>query len=366
MASRVLYSAAQVYNRVINSKIGGEGTTYLINRGIDPQMVNVFTLGTTPPKNMFIRAMLKESNEYVYSTKDLIDAGLIYNNGDGLKETFQNSIILPVHNSYGQVHTITSRYIDDNPKKYNNIHSIPINKFYGEHQIRNRNMYPTKKGMPQNYVIICEGQFDTIIATQNGYFSLGLLGANSFKEGMLETIAIFDSIILALDNDAPGSSAQEEVGGYIKHAFSWKDLYSLRLPKGIKDLNEFYLKSPDFCLEDRITELKVKPKKMKKSIFIQDPIKLNTFEERINNLDLKKIIERAALTKNKHIKWKPQGEFNLITNCVFRSHKDLVSSFVLYTKTNSFYCFGCGKGGKASQFLHHFYKDEDYDENLRA
>lgn len=42
------------------------------------------------------------------------------------------------------------------------------------------------------------------------------------------------------------------------------------------------------------------------------------------------------------------------SNCPFPSHSDNTPSFVVYPETNSFYCFGCGKGGSVVQFIMYF------------
>ena len=41
--------------------------------------------------------------------------------------------------------------------------------------------------------------------------------------------------------------------------------------------------------------------------------------------------------------------------CVFPDHKEKTWSFRVYQKTNSFFCFGCHRGGKSVQFLQYFY-----------
>lgn len=44
------------------------------------------------------------------------------------------------------------------------------------------------------------------------------------------------------------------------------------------------------------------------------------------------------------------------TNCPFPDHQDDSPSFILYPNTNSFYCFGCQRGGDVAQFLIHYHK----------
>lgn len=39
-----------------------------------------------------------------------------------------------------------------------------------------------------------------------------------------------------------------------------------------------------------------------------------------------------------------------IATCPFPDHQDNTPSFVMYTETNSYFCFGCRKSGTASWF----------------
>jgi len=54
--------------------------------------------------------------------------------------------------------------------------------------------------------------------------------------------------------------------------------------------------------------------------------------------------------------------------CPFPEHKDLRPSFTIYKKTNSYYCFGCNRGGNAINFIKDFYgvSKKEALERLRA
>lgn len=42
------------------------------------------------------------------------------------------------------------------------------------------------------------------------------------------------------------------------------------------------------------------------------------------------------------------------SNCVFSDHEDNTPSFIVYPETNSFYCFGCQRGGDPIQFVAYY------------
>jgi len=69
-------------------------------------------------------------------------------------------------------------------------------------------------------------------------------------------------------------------------------------------------------------------------------------EEMINGVDLVDYFsnnENLPLTQHSPNLYK--------AHCPFSDHDDLNESFVIYEDTNSFFCFGCKKGGKIFQWL---------------
>lgn len=57
--------------------------------------------------------------------------------------------------------------------------------------------------------------------------------------------------------------------------------------------------------------------------------------------------------RNYQIKLVSSGD-KFVANCPFRDHSDNTPSFVLYPSTDSFYCWGCHRGGDVVQFLIHY------------
>lgn len=62
------------------------------------------------------------------------------------------------------------------------------------------------------------------------------------------------------------------------------------------------------------------------------------------NIDMVAIYEKAI---DSRVKQTPGG---FIAVCPFPDHDDSTPSFVMYPDTQSYFCFGCNRSGKASWF----------------
>ena len=74
---------------------------------------------------------------------------------------------------------------------------------------------------------------------------------------------------------------------------------------------------------------------------------MNKYQD-ANEKDIVEIITKAFPT----LEFKKSGD-RLVANCPFWDHQDDTPSFTIYIKTNSFYCFGCGRGGGPIEFIKH-------------
>lgn len=56
--------------------------------------------------------------------------------------------------------------------------------------------------------------------------------------------------------------------------------------------------------------------------------------------------------------WQKMGASRWARRCVFRDHEDRTPSFVVYLETNSFFCFGCLRGGDVIELARHAWEYE--------
>ncbi len=169
----------------------------------------------------------KELQKY-YDTKDLVKAGLFADYGNGLYFNFKDYPVGIPYIQGGEVVYIKARALNGNKNpKYMQVKGLSLPLF-------NRDVLVNKGEV----VYICEGEFDTIIATQNGYLAVGVVGVNGLKDSFIDDLLGFE-VVLALDNDDIGNTAIKTLATKLVNR-GVRVLGQIDLPKGINDLTDFF------------------------------------------------------------------------------------------------------------------------------
>lgn len=85
-------------------------------------------------------------------------------------------------------------------------------------------------------ILLLEGEFDTIIASQFGYPAIGIPGVSSFPEKQIELLQNLDVCIL-FDNDDPGKKTAIKVAQILTETA--RSIKKWKLPQSYKDLTEY-------------------------------------------------------------------------------------------------------------------------------
>lgn len=351
--SSILKDAAIVFSSLLRADFVAQ--EYLKGRGIQGKTASFFSLGATGNRGDFHRIMTKECG---YSNEELEASGLMRFNGEP-QEIFYNSVVIPIRNSEGLVVNLSSRKYDKSKMKYINLPQRPLLDFFGAELVGNRYSYTKYKELGE-YVVIAEGQFDTIILQQKGFPAMGIMGVNNIRESMFKHFEWFDTVVLCFDNDDPGDKATNQMASFIKKEYPSMRLFRSNLGK-YNDANDFFLDGND-------------PSDFNKTLTAMVNIKPKSIKTKINR-------ERGSCTSKevKTVKDVPIADFldslipkikwikvdNLLkTECPFKDHNDSVASFTIYTKNNSFYCWGCGRGGDVISFCNDFF-DIKFKESVK-
>jgi len=236
---------SEIYEALaLTCELDKEATDYLTGdkRGLNIETANMF--------GVFAIGDYAKTNKYLkdnFDIKALKEAG-IFNEKDNLI-FYKHKIVIPFY--YGnKIVFLHARNIDGTHPKYLNLIDIPKPIFNLErltHLDKDAKVY------------ICEGVFDAMRLTQEGYNAVAILGVTDFKPDDIETFKPF-KVVLALDNDEAGREMTQQIAKMF--LLNGKAVSIKELPEGIKDITDFFLQGKgDFKdLPETAVEVKGLPK----------------------------------------------------------------------------------------------------------
>lgn len=342
--SDILKDAAIVYGSLLRADFKAQ--EYLKGRGVKGHTAMHFLLGATGNPGDLYRVMSKELG---YPDEVLESSGLMRFNGEP-QEVFYNSVIIPIKDARGRVVNLSSRKYDGNKMKYVNMPNMPLLDFFGVEVVADRYRYTDYKEFGK-YIVLAEGQFDTIILQQFGYPTMGIMGVHNIRAGMFKHFEWFDSVIICFDNDAPGLKATEDMASYIKKYYPGMKIYKAGLGD-YNDANDFFL-AGNGCKEFNksvAAMINIKPKPLKAKKAQQQTTRSSSDIQELKDIKLEDFLKSII----PGIQWNRRDTL-LKTECPFKDHKDSVASFTIYRENNTYYCWGCGRGGDIINFCNHFF-----------
>lgn len=222
--------AARAFHRWLYQPEGGQGLSYLQNRGLSRQTLTRFGLGFAPNRwDGLIQELAKEG----YDKRDLLDAGLAVSNKDGrIYDRFRNRVMFPIIDVRGDVIGFGGRVMDGaTPKYLNSPETLVYNK--------SRNLFALNyaKKSKAGEIILTEGYMDTIALHQAGFDSaVASLGTALTSDHARLIAHYFSKVILAYDGDDAGVAAAQRAISLLE-----KEGLQVRVLQvtGAKDPDEF-------------------------------------------------------------------------------------------------------------------------------
>ena len=178
---------------------------YLLKkRELSPEVIEEFCLGYAPPD---WDALLKRAVEEGFSTRSLIEAGLIIPRRDkeGYYDRFRNRIIFPIFNLAEKVVGFGGRAINEEIPSYMNSPETPLyhksNSLYGLHLSRQEIVREEK-------AIVVEGYMDVIALFQAGIKNVvGSLGTSLSRQQLRLIKRYVREVVMVYDSDKAGIEA---------------------------------------------------------------------------------------------------------------------------------------------------------------
>ncbi len=199
--------AVKYYCNNLNTTLGIEAKKYLLNRGINDDIINEFKIGLALD-NQGLNNFLQRKG---FTTTDMEKVGLVNKSGIDCYDFFADRIMIPIQNMSGEVVAFTGRIYKDTPaSKYINTKETSI---YKKSQVLfnfyNAKNYIKKEGT----IIIVEGNMDAIMLSCWGIKNVvALMGVAISDEIIKEILKTKAKVLLMLDNDNAGLEATIAVG----------------------------------------------------------------------------------------------------------------------------------------------------------
>jgi len=195
-------------------------------------------------------------------------------------------------------------------------------------------------------IIICEGEFDRLVLECQGFAAVtSTAGAATFRPEWAEAFREIPKVYLCFDNDAAGRTGVERVARLLPQA------RLVRLPEEAGeggDVTDFFVRLGKSWEEflGLLEAAEPAARKEPESTFERDTSAIvTTPDEEVKRLKSLVTIESII---GRYAPLRPSGK-NFAAPCPF--HDDRKPSFVVYSTTQSFYCFGCQAAGDVFTFL---------------
>lgn len=229
-----------------------EAKKYLIeNRGMTQETINEFGLGYANPDWTSAKQYLMSKG---YTEGELVDAGILFKSNKNGKtyDFYRGRIMFPIKDSFGRIIGFSGRILETvetkaqadgekkkNPKYINTNENDVFHKREGFYNIEHFDA-------TENYILLCEGQMDTIAFYTGGIANaVATLGTALTPTQACIIKSLVDIVYIAFDGDNAGESAANKAVDLLRDA-------------GIKDIRRVYCiagsKDPDEVLKNHGTE----------------------------------------------------------------------------------------------------------------
>jgi len=216
------------HSELFNSN-NNDALSYLINRGLNKEIIEKFKLGYVPWKNNFFENLVNK-----YSEEEIILTGLYYKNDKTNKyvDRFNSRIIFPINNISNDTIAFGGRIIKESKlAKYIN---SPETEFYKKGRvIYNLDNAKIKRNETTN-VIIVEGYMDVVSLYSKGIENVISNSGTALTESQIDLIwRFFSEPIICLDGDESGQKAALRIAEKLFYLINENNkIYFSIMPKG--------------------------------------------------------------------------------------------------------------------------------------
>ena len=193
------------YKNNLLSSIGNKAIEYLNSRGINRDLINEFDIGLSTTSQL--GKMLSKK----YNQEDLLSIDILKEYNGRILDSFTNRIIFPIKDEDGNIIGFSGRIYEksDESKYYNTKETVIFKKsniLYNFHNAK-------KEIKAKKEIILVEGYMDAIRLSSIGYKNVvAIMGTSLTKENLSKIQKLKCSVVLNLDQDNAGKSANLVIG----------------------------------------------------------------------------------------------------------------------------------------------------------
>jgi DNA primase len=199
--------AEQEFRELLKSPQGAEARSYVMRRGVAPEMVEQFGLGYSDRSG---RWLVKAFERHAFTAEQLDASGLVMKrDSGGYFDRFRGRLMFPIHNESGKVIGFGGRALEaeDNPKYLNS----PETPIYKKGNVL-YNLHRAKEGIrKKDRSILVEGYMDAIGVYAAGVSEVVASCGTALTNPQVRMLKRHSSnITVNFDPDAAGENAAEK------------------------------------------------------------------------------------------------------------------------------------------------------------
>ena len=212
------YLREYYHNVLLKTKSGEKALHYLLNRGINEEMIKKFRLGYSPANSKSTIQFLKKKG---FGINELIELGILkkYESGQykgKVTDPFKNRVIFPLNNENGKTLGFAGRALDENNKiKYYN---SPESDLFKKGNLLYGLDVSADSIQKYGFAILFEGYFDCIAAHQFGITnSIATMGTALTQDQAALLKKVTNNVVIVFDGDDAGINASFRTAALLKN-----------------------------------------------------------------------------------------------------------------------------------------------------
>ncbi len=194
--------ANRFYQKRLNSQDGAMARSYLAQRGLDQQIIELYQLGYAPGTGT---ALVTEADAELQ--KALVETGTISDRYGRPRDLFRNRVMFPIRNGRGRTVAFGGRTLGDDKAKY--INSPESDVFHKSREIYG--LFEAKQAIRQiDRLLVVEGYMDVIALAQHGiHYAVAAMGTATNQESLSSLLRQTRHLIFCFDGDTAGYRAAD-------------------------------------------------------------------------------------------------------------------------------------------------------------